>query len=322
MRPTRLYLSANATIRRNGRDSAPSDYRCGSKASSSSSYEKPKADQYHSCFTSGEYTDLTIKCGADIHRVHKIIVCKQVSFFTIALRFSGKVCIVDSRGLERTRSDDKQEAQTDVIDLPEDEPNVIASLIQYLYTGKYQDDFSTTPRNAHASPITPSNIPIQRTETWDVMGDPYTYDFPHTCTEECGKRTLCPHHYCDHDTCSLACKAFICDECCLVGRLGGPPQLLKHSKMYATADKYDVTGLKELAVKYFQVACDGCWDVESFAVTIDHVFCSTLPEDTGLRSIIIDTMSNNMVLMRKAEIRAMVVAHSDLAVGVLMTKVD
>jgi len=92
--------------------------------------------------------------------------------------------------------------------------------------------------------------------------------------------------------------------------------------MYATADKYDVTGLKELAVKYFQVACDGCWDVESFAVTIDHVFCSTLPEDTGLRSIIIDTMSNNMVLMRKAEIRAMVVAHSDLAVGVLMTKVD
>ncbi|KAI4674467.1 uncharacterized protein J4E88_008202 [Alternaria novae-zelandiae] len=120
---------------------------------------------------------LTIKCGADIHRVHKIIVCKQVAFFTGALKFGGK------------------EAQTDVIDLPEDEPNVIASLIEYLYT--------------------------------------------------------------------------------------------------------------ELAVKYFEVACQRFWDVESFSVAVDHVFSSTLPEDTGLRSIIIDTVSNNMVLMHKTEIRAM-----------------
>ncbi|KAI4684110.1 hypothetical protein J4E81_009274 [Alternaria sp. BMP 2799] len=231
-----------------------------------------------------------------------MIVCKQVAFFTGALKFGGK------------------EAQTDVIDLPEDEPKIIASLIQYLYTGKYKDDSSTTPSNEHASPITPSNIEIQRTEGYDYTGDPYTYDFPHTCSEKCDKWTLCPHHYCYQETCSLACKAFICDKCCSVGRLGGPPQLLKHSKMYALADKYDVTGLKELAVKYFKVARDGFWDVESFAVAVDHVFSSTLPEDTGLRSIIIDTISDNMVLMQKAEIRAMMAAHSDLAVGVLMTK--
>ncbi|KAI4667436.1 uncharacterized protein J4E79_002123 [Alternaria viburni] len=273
------------------------------------------------CFTSGEYTDLTIKCGADIHRVHKIIVCKQVAFFTGALKFGGKVCMVDSRGLERTGSDDKQEAHTDVIDLPEDEPKVIASLIEYLYTGRYKADSSTTPRNEHTSPITPSNIEIHRSEAWDAKSDPYTYDFPHTCTEKCDEwTTLCPHHRCELDNCGLACKAFICDECCFVGRLGGP-QLLKHSKMYAIADKYDVTGLKELAVKYFNVARYGFWDVESFALAIDHVFSSTLPEDTGLRSIVIDTISDNMVLMHKAEIQAMVAAHSDLAVGVLMTKI-
>jgi len=91
--------------------------------------------------------------------------------------------------------------------------------------------------------------------------------------------------------------------------------------MYAIADKYDVTGLKELAVKYFNVARYGFWDVESFAVAVDHVFSSTLPEDTGLRSIVIDTISDNMVLMHKAEMQAMVAAHSDLAVGVLMTKI-
>jgi len=91
--------------------------------------------------------------------------------------------------------------------------------------------------------------------------------------------------------------------------------------MYAIADKYDVIGLKELAVKYFKGARDGFWNVESFALAIDHVFTSTLPEDTGLRSIVIDTISDNMALMHKAEMQAMVAAHSDLAVGVLMTKI-
>jgi hypothetical protein len=51
-----------------------------------------EADHYPSCLTSGEYSDLTIKCGDDVYNVHKIIVCTRAGFFARAIKFGGRVC--------------------------------------------------------------------------------------------------------------------------------------------------------------------------------------------------------------------------------------
>ncbi|KAI5373451.1 hypothetical protein J4E82_007856 [Alternaria postmessia] len=74
--------------------------------------------------------------------------------------------------------------------------------------------------------------------------------------------------------------------------------------MYEIADKYEVTGLKELACKNLALACLAFWD----------------DEDRGLRDVIIKIVSGHDSLVRKAEIQAVMLEHSDLAVGVLLKK--
>lgn len=92
--------------------------------------------------------------------------------------------------------------------------------------------------------------------------------------------------------------------------------------MYAIADKYDVVGLKELASKNFEVACSAFWNEDAFPVAIDHVFSTTVPSDTGLRNIVIQTISKNMAVVRKPEIQALVTKHDDLAVGILLQRMN
>jgi hypothetical protein len=50
-----------------------------------------RADLSHSCLTSGEYSDLTIQCGDDVYKVHKVVVCTRAGFFARAIKFGGKV---------------------------------------------------------------------------------------------------------------------------------------------------------------------------------------------------------------------------------------
>jgi hypothetical protein len=57
-------------------------------------------------------------------------------------------------------------------------------------------------------------------------------------------------------------------------------------------------------------------------MAIDHVFSSTVPEDISLRHIVIETISKHMAVVKKPEIQALVTKHGDLALGVLLKKID
>ncbi|KAF2279791.1 uncharacterized protein EI97DRAFT_482573 [Westerdykella ornata] len=146
---------------------------------------------------SGDFSDLVVTCGEDEYKVHKAIVCPRSTFFASAVQFSGK------------------EAQEGKINLPEDEPETIKLLMQYLYEGVY------------GPPIKEPNA-----TTKDY--------FPHTCewVNSGGfywcNQPLCPHHDCGDGKCSYKCAAFICRECVPLPEMG----LLTHSKLYKMGDKY------------------------------------------------------------------------------------
>jgi len=53
----------------------------------------PYTNPICSCLTSGDYSDLAIKCGDDMYKVHKLIVCTRSEFFARAVKFGGKVCM-------------------------------------------------------------------------------------------------------------------------------------------------------------------------------------------------------------------------------------
>ncbi|KAL2270576.1 hypothetical protein VTJ83DRAFT_2760 [Remersonia thermophila] len=74
---------------------------------------------------SEKWTDMTIRCGGREFQAHRAVVCTQSQFFDLAL--SGPF----------------REAQTGVVDLPEDDPDILERFLEFLYTGTYQDDLVT-----------------------------------------------------------------------------------------------------------------------------------------------------------------------------------
>ncbi|KAH4979754.1 hypothetical protein HBH69_185290 [Parastagonospora nodorum] len=196
---------------------------------------------------SGKYSDLTITCGDETHKVHKNIVCTRCGFFERAERFAiGR------------------EAAENAISLPEDEPKIIALLLEFLYTSEYTPKLPANDSPANA-------LPRSR--------------FPHSCDPSHMFPRLCAHHTCGVN-CRYDCRAFTCRFCPAIPPKGDDSQLLLHSKLYSLADKYDVPGLQDLAAVKFKTACAVFWKMEAFPAVAEHVFTSTPDADMGLRTIV------------------------------------
>jgi hypothetical protein len=165
-----------------------------------------------------------------------------------------------------------------------------------------------------------SNFIINRTETHSrKSGYAYTYEFPHTCDKTCTRWVLCPHHFCTI-SCKSDCQRFVCDKRTSVRIFGLPSQLLTHAKIYEVAEKYDVIGLKDLSRGNFKSGCEVFWNDDAFPIAISYAFSTTVPEDAGLREMVIDTIAAHMELVHKPEIQALVAEFSDLAIGILLKK--
>ncbi|KAH8728872.1 hypothetical protein GQ44DRAFT_737104 [Phaeosphaeriaceae sp. PMI808] len=238
---------------------------------------------------SGNYSDLTVTCGQDIYKVHKVIVCSRTVFFANAIKFPGK------------------ESKEATVDLPEDEPEVIKLLMQYLYEGEYQPFFMESP---------------------SIKTDLHQQTTAHSChdrnyyCQNYGTFRVCDHHICGSQ-CGYTCEGFECNICMPNHpKLDGTAsQLLVHSKMYEIGERYDVQGLKELAKEKFRIACDEFWSTSDFPQAAHHAFSSTIADDTGLRTIVCQILANHMELIEKEEVAALLTEFNGLAYGLLKEKV-
>ncbi|KAM6506760.1 hypothetical protein FALCPG4_018589 [Fusarium falciforme] len=174
---------------------------------------------------SGLYSDLNITCGDKQYPVHKAIICPRSSFFRSACE------------------NHFRESQSNIINLPEDDPEAVDSMIHYIYNGYY-------PRI-----------------------DPGTQGIP-------------------KDRLTLAgwnLETF--------GEFTGGLQvkfLVLHAKVYALAEKYEVSGLKEMAQRCFQIVsnCGGCCS-EEFAQACEFVYTTTIDSDRGLRDVVVQALHEN-----------------------------
>ncbi|KAH8660232.1 BTB/POZ protein [Xylariales sp. PMI_506] len=67
--------------------------------------------------STGDLSDVTVKCGGQIWKLHRSIICPRCPFFEKA--FCGNF----------------QEGNTDILELPEIEPNRFKHIVDYLYSG-------------------------------------------------------------------------------------------------------------------------------------------------------------------------------------------
>ena len=59
--------------------------------------------------------------------------------------------------------------------------------------------------------------------------------------------------------------------------------LLVHSKLYAIADKYDLTGVQKICLRKFKVNIDDHLELQNLVDALPHVYSSTPPSQTALK---------------------------------------
>ena len=95
--------------------------------------------------------------------------------------------------------------------------------------------------------------------------------------------------------------------------------LVFHAEMYSLADKYNIRGMKVFAQDHFQsCAKNGDCRVRELSTAIRIVYKTTVDEDRGLRDVVADIISTNMVLLDRPEIKEAVKDTADLAFELLM----
>ena len=80
----------------------------------------------HSSELSFHVADFEIVCGASVHKCHQAIILPQCRFFRDALQFGGR------------------ETDECRVELADDDPTMVALMLQFLYTADYTINFEGT----------------------------------------------------------------------------------------------------------------------------------------------------------------------------------
>ncbi|CAI9629748.1 unnamed protein product [Alternaria burnsii] len=243
---------------------------------------------------SGDYSDFTITCGSDTYRVHKAIVCKRSSFFERAERFPQPV---------------SEEASEGKVDLPQDEPEIVRLLVEYLYENDYEAESDEKGKQRQAAQDLQLQLNTDRYR--------YEFDFPHKCgLYHSTNSACCQHHRC---VTNKQLANFTCAICIPILEAGkaDPKMLLVHSKMYAIGDKYDVAGLKQLARTKFSIVCMSLWNDEAFVQAAEHALNSTPDSDVGLREVLCRTIVSHIELLNKPAVADLLDKHTKFMFKVL-----
>ncbi|KAH7149118.1 hypothetical protein B0J13DRAFT_550713 [Dactylonectria estremocensis] len=197
---------------------------------------------------SGVYSDLLIKCGTDEYYVHKILLCTRSPFFA-------KAC-----------DGPFKEGQSGEIDLPDDDPEAVASMICYLYRGCY-------PR-VEADAERPQE---------KRLGSPWN-------AETYGEETI-----------SLQ------DE-----------YLCLHAKVYAIAEKYQVSGLKEMALRNFSFLVPRTISPHNFAEASEIAYTMTIDSDRGLRDLVVEVLFSKSQFLEDEALKKLLKRLPDLTYDYVM----
>lgn len=190
---------------------------------------------------------------------------------------------------------------------------IVKLLVQYLYEGEYD------------TKLADMTLDTAQPQAKCVKRGGYSYDFPHTCLPDCPDNyRVCHHHECRNTTCREACVNFVCLECCPDWASDteskstfDASQLLLSAEMYEIGDKYDVLGLKKLALSKFSLLCDEYWDDVLFAPAAHYAFSTTPENDKGLRDIVTQTIADHMDMLNSPAVEALLHEFNGLAVSLL-----
>lgn len=222
----------------------------------------------------GEYSDLTVRCGVREWRVHRSIICKRSKFFATASDGGFKVSVMPSRRLSlpnsgRTWSQRKSVCRTTIRACSSVYSTTCTCLIM---TTRYRlvryESFSS--------------------RIYDTECGSTDYSASSSGPGEISTSSASAHH----PTTAMAALRLNGD-----GTQGSTvdvdpilKRLLTNAQVYAMADKFGVPDLKLLAQEKFLRHTDE-WPIPGFAAVVHEILASTPQSDRGLRVVVRDILA-------------------------------
>jgi hypothetical protein len=160
-----------------------------------------------------------------------------------------------------------QEATTGEIDLQEDEPEIVANMIKFLYKDSYEDGNESTATAATTGSTTAAKTSEAKgKKAQKVQSQRKT---PQTSTPQ-------------SSTSTEASKTVESAEAVLI-----------NTKVYIIGDKYDIQPLKDLAAKKYGEALLNHWNSAPFVASLKLVYEETLENDRPLKDLAVKTAAKH-----------------------------
>lgn len=222
----------------------------------------------------GNYTDLTVTCGPLVFKVHAVVVCSSCEFFRKSLRFAvGK------------------EAEENLIDLPEDDPEIIRRLIAYLYLGDYDPNngmdlskFATIPQYESTAAANPTHH-YRRGAFGVSVTDPCACLAPNTNHMQ--------QPVANTEAAASRSDQKLYEKTAYAMEVAEP--LTIHASMYALGDKYQVEGLSQLAKEKFESCLHHHAHSVDFISAVQIAYSTTPDSNRELRDTVMDAFRKHFM---------------------------
>ncbi|KAF2634165.1 hypothetical protein P280DRAFT_524373 [Massarina eburnea CBS 473.64] len=100
------------------------------------------------------------------------------------------------------------------------------------------------------------------------------------------------------------------------------PQLVLHAQLYQLADKYFISGFKELITKKFTPMAKIYWDTKVFLEAADIVCATTMDTDLGLRKTVVDVLDEHVELLGSKLVQKLLQENGDIGLKLLQLKAE
>lgn len=253
-----------------------------------------------SLFQSGNYSDLTIVCGAKRYPVHRALLATRSAFFEGACR----------NGF--------QEAQSGIIDLSEDDAEAVEHMVHYFYHNDYLNKplsrRSSTRSSRSGSSLSPrlsTRRSPPRRLSLALSADPLLAQATAVNNAPMTPPADEPAAFQDLELTSKPFDMPIASEFEEedVESVGSEPEpamekchLIAHARVYAMAEKYGIVGLKTLSRAKFIDEMDIHLSSPDLPIAFQEAYESTYHTDRGLRDVVVQAFRANPDLSRRSDV--------------------
>ncbi|KAF2656477.1 hypothetical protein K491DRAFT_596844, partial [Lophiostoma macrostomum CBS 122681] len=205
----------------------------------------------------GKFSDCLVTCNGKEWKVHKSIICTRSAFFNAAMRFG-------------------KEAAQSKVDLPEDDPEIVGYMLQFVYTCDYNGSYNT-PQDFEDS----ARAIIF---DWDEHHDDLSRILRREMMEGIGK--LNEKGMARAAELTEGEKFYLCE---------GSTQLMTHAKLYCMGDKYQVRGLQDAALEKLEYHFhDHLFELRNTYEVIQLLLHNTPESDQTIRDFIVQKVRSDM----------------------------